>query len=160
MPEEGRFEPLLQMDILDAFEAAGCQELIDVPEFPKADPVRQLNCQDSEAAKIPSRPTALSRTADASFLFTVDWDSFFTLFYGPREFISEVVTQAESGRLFRHPDHRAQLVQLFTRMLCSHACPRRLAVSLKIIPLRIISVPVEFPQHTIALNHDLFRPSR
>jgi len=33
MPGEGRFEPLLQMDFLSAFEAAGPGELIHVPEF-------------------------------------------------------------------------------------------------------------------------------
>src|SRR5208337_3346651 len=31
MPEEGRFEPLPQMDFLDAFEAAGQEEPIFVP---------------------------------------------------------------------------------------------------------------------------------
>jgi hypothetical protein len=35
----------------------------------------------------PNRGTLLA--PDASFLFTVDWDSFFTLFYGPQAFISE-----------------------------------------------------------------------
>ena len=45
MPGEGRFEPLLQMDFLDAFEAAGRGELIFVPEFPAVDPVQRLNVQ-------------------------------------------------------------------------------------------------------------------
>ncbi len=103
MPEEGRFEPLLQMDILNAFEAAGRQELIYVPEFPKADPVRQLSLPKlkSRENSFPTNGTLTDR--DASFLFTVDWDSFFTLFYGPREFVSEVVRKQNLEGFFATP---------------------------------------------------------
>ena len=91
MPSEGRFEPLLQADFMSAFEAANRDEFMFVPEFPKVDPAQQLSVQ-----KLKNRPGAFpvrgSLVApDASFLFTVDWDSFFTLFYGPREFVADVV---------------------------------------------------------------------
>jgi hypothetical protein len=40
---------------------------------------------------------------DESFLFTVDWDSFFTLFYGPREFVAEVVGRNKLEGFFATP---------------------------------------------------------
>jgi hypothetical protein len=90
MPTEGRFEPLLQADLLATFRTAGHSELIHVPEFPDREPVESIPIdallQNQE--KIPERGTLLA--PDASFLFTVDWDSFFTLFYGPREFIRQI----------------------------------------------------------------------
>ena len=49
MPGEGRFEALLQMDLLDAFEAAGESELMFVPEFPETDPVQRIGCAGAEA---------------------------------------------------------------------------------------------------------------
>jgi hypothetical protein len=103
MPEEGRFEPLLQMDFLDAFEAAGRQELIFVPEFPKADPIRQINIQRfrNREVSFPTRGTLAA--PDASFLFTVDWDSFFTLFFGPRAFVSDVVRRRNLEGFFATP---------------------------------------------------------
>ncbi len=89
VPSEGRFEPLIENDFLGAFASAGWDELVFVPEFPHADPVVRLAINDlkSGAAPFPSRGTLLA--PDHSFLFTVDWDSFFTLFYGPREFVRE-----------------------------------------------------------------------
>jgi hypothetical protein len=91
MPTEGRFEPLLQRDFLAAFEAAGAEELIFVPEFPNSDPVVRLTLDDltSGALPFPTRGTLLA--PDRSFLFTVDWDSFFTLFYGARRFVEQQV---------------------------------------------------------------------
>jgi hypothetical protein len=112
MPTEGRFEPLLQRDFLDVFEAAGAAELVFVPEFPNADPVVQLSVDwlkggasagvdasrtaglesgatRQSAIPFPARGTLLA--PDRSFLFTVDWDSLFTLFYGPRGFVEEEV---------------------------------------------------------------------
>ncbi len=90
MPTEGRFEPLLQSDFLHVFEEAGAEELIFVPEFPNSDPVLPLpigGLQDG-AIPFPARGTLLA--PDHSFLFTVDWDSFFTLFYGSRAFVARV----------------------------------------------------------------------
>jgi len=90
MPSEGRFEPLLQADYLSAFEAAKQDELVFVPEFPAVDAVQRLDRRkltDREAA-FPQRGSLVA--PDASFLFTVDWDSFFTLFYGPRKFVAGV----------------------------------------------------------------------
>jgi len=103
MPSEGRFEPLLQMDFLDAFEAAGQQELVFVPEFPNADPIQRLNVQRLKRREeiFPSRGTLAA--PDASFLFTVDWDSFFTLFYGPLDFVTEVVRRNHLEGFFATP---------------------------------------------------------
>jgi hypothetical protein len=91
------------MDILNAFEAAGRQEVIFVPEFSKTDPIQQLNLSNlrSREDSFPPRGTLTDR--DASFLFTVDWNSFFTLFYGPREFVSEVVRRHDLEGFFATP---------------------------------------------------------
>lgn len=91
MPNEGCFEPLLQPDILDAFEAARKNSLIYVPEFPSVDPVLPFNVArlKEKADAFPARGSVMPE--DASFLFTVDWDSFFTLFYGPRKFVAAFV---------------------------------------------------------------------
>ena len=48
MPTEGRFEPLLQGDFLDAFEAAGRDEFIFVPEFPGIDSGAAAACEKAE----------------------------------------------------------------------------------------------------------------
>ena len=103
MPGEGRFEPLLQMDFLDAFEAAGRGELVFVPEFPGVDPVQNLNVQELRRREeiFPSRGTLAA--LDEFFLFTADWDSFFTLFYGPREFVAEVVRRNGLEGFFATP---------------------------------------------------------
>ena len=103
MPTEGRFEPLLHMDLLNAFEAGAQDEPIFVPEFPKADPIRCLNLlklRNREEA-FPSRGTLAA--PDGSFLFTVDWDSFFTLFYGPLDFVTEVVRRNNLEGFFATP---------------------------------------------------------
>lgn len=103
MPGEGRFEPLLQMDFLDAFEAAGRGEVIFVPEFPGVDPVQRLAVRRLREREetFPSRGTLSA--LDESFLLTVDWDSFFTLFYGPREFVAEVVRRNSVEGFFATP---------------------------------------------------------
>lgn len=91
MPAEGRFEPLLQADFLDTFEAAEAPELIYVPEFPDAERTKHLSIDGlaSGAEAFPARGSLVA--PDTTFLFTVDWDSFFTLFYGPRALASEAV---------------------------------------------------------------------
>lgn len=93
MPTEGRFEPLLQGDLLAAFTRAGHAELLHVPEFPDQEPVRTLPVAALARREqaFPERGTLLA--PDAGFLFTVDWDSFFTLFYGPRRFVEAVVRE-------------------------------------------------------------------
>lgn len=103
MPGEGRFEPLLQMDLLNAFEAAGRGELIFVPEFPGADALQRLNIQRLRRREetFPNRGTLAA--LDESFLLTVDWDSFFTLFYGPHEFVAEVVRRNSLEGFFATP---------------------------------------------------------
>ena len=103
MPTEGRFEPLLQGDFLHAFDVAGQEELIFVPEFPHPDPIQRLSVSRlrSRELSFPSRGTLAA--LDASFLLTVDWDSFFTLFYGPREFVAEVVHRRNLEGFFATP---------------------------------------------------------
>jgi hypothetical protein len=87
MPGQGAFEPLLQADFLAAFQAAGHSELIFVPEFPHADPIETIPLADLHRRTRPFPGRGALVAPDGSFLFTVDWDSFFTLFYGPRAFI-------------------------------------------------------------------------
>jgi len=103
MPTEGRFEPLLQEDFLNAFETAGLDELIFVPEFPHTDPIQRLSVSGLTNRQIlfPSRGTLAA--PDASFLLTVDWDSFFTLFYGPRELVTEVARRRNLEGFFATP---------------------------------------------------------
>lgn len=103
MPVEGCFAPLLQPDFLHAFAAAGTTELIFVPEFPDSDPVVTLPLDGLQNRSIPfpSRGTLLP--PDASFLFTVDWDSFFTLFYGSRAFLTQVASQRNIEGFFASP---------------------------------------------------------
>jgi hypothetical protein len=103
MPVQGRFEPLLQLDFLDAFAAAGQQELIFVPEFPHTDPIQLIHVSRlrNRTEAFPSRGTLLA--PDESFLLTVDWDSFFTLFYGPRAFVTEVARQQNLEGFFATP---------------------------------------------------------
>lgn len=103
MPGEGRFEPLLQMDFLDTFEAAGQEELIFVPEFPAIDPIQRLNVANLKSRELPFPSRGSLIAPDASFLFTVDWDSFFTLFYGPREFLTEAVRRRNLEGFFATP---------------------------------------------------------
>lgn len=103
MPGQGAFEPLLKADFLAAFERAGCEELIFVPEFPQADPIERLRIAELQRQTQPF-PTRGSLVApDASFLFTVDWDSFFTLFYGPRVFVEEIVRTRDVEGFFAGP---------------------------------------------------------
>ena len=100
MPTEGRFEPLLHDDFLAAFAAAGHSQLVHVPEFPATDPIDTLPLADlaGQRKKFPSRGSLVA--PDASFLFTNDWDSFFTLFYGPRAFLTEIVRQCHLEGFF------------------------------------------------------------
>lgn len=103
MPTEGRFEPLLQPDLLSVFVAAGADELLFVPEFPNSEPVTRLAVAGLRSTSIsfPSRGTLLA--PDYSFLYTVDWDSFFTLFYGARSFVARVAAELNLEGFFATP---------------------------------------------------------
>ena len=103
MPTEGRFEPLLQMDLLAAFEAAHCERLIVVPEFPKQDEVIELGIAQLRSRNLPFPSRGTLMPADGSFLFTVDWDSFFTLFYGSRTFVTNVAQRRNLEGFFAYP---------------------------------------------------------
>ncbi len=96
MPSEGGFPYLIRQDIISAFESAGANEIVFIPEFPELDPVQHLNIADlyqSDRGNFPERGTMLP--PDKLFLFTVDWDSFFTLLYGPLAFVSELVRRRQ-----------------------------------------------------------------
>jgi hypothetical protein len=103
MPVEGCFPALLRSDFLQAFTTAGATELIHVPEFPHSDPVTTLLLQDLRSGVVPFPSGGTLLAPDASFLFTVDWDSFFTLFYGSRAFVSSVAASLDLEGFFAFP---------------------------------------------------------
>jgi len=100
MPSQGRFEPLLQNDLLRIFTAAGCDELIAVPEFPSVDPVTRLPISSLQARSIPFPMGGTLLAPDASLLLTVDWDSFFTLLCGPRNFLAQIAANLKLEGFF------------------------------------------------------------
>jgi hypothetical protein len=105
MPVQGRFEPLLHSDFLDVFVAAGAQELVFVPEFPHTDPVARIPIAGLRSGSVPFPVSCGTLLApDASFLFTVDWDSFFTLFYGPRAFVARTARSLNLEGFFASPN--------------------------------------------------------
>ena len=103
MPVEGRFEPLLHADLLHAFTAAGADDLIFVSEFPNTSPFVTLPIADLRSGSVPFPARGTLLAPDHSFLFTVDWDSFFTLFYGPRAFVSRVAASLNLEGFFAAP---------------------------------------------------------
>jgi len=104
MPVEGRFEPLLHPDFLQIFAAAGASELTFVPEFPHTDPVVTLSLAGLFARTIPFPNRGTLLAPDRSFLFTVYWDSFFTLFYGRHSFIARVCAELNLEGFFASPN--------------------------------------------------------
>ena len=103
MPEEGRFEPLLQNGYSQCVRSRRSPGTDLCPRVPqsRSHPTTQPSQTQSREDSFPSRGTLTDR--DASFLFTVDWDSFFTLFYGPREFISDIVRKQNLEGFFATP---------------------------------------------------------
>jgi hypothetical protein len=104
IPVEGRFEPLLRADFLRAFALARVPELIYAPEFPHSDPVVTLPTTGLRNGSIPFPFRGTLLAPDHSFLFTVDWDSFFTLFYGPRSLIASVCSTLNLEGFFATPN--------------------------------------------------------
>ena len=104
MPTEGRFEPLLRPDFLEVFTASGVDELVYVPEFPDCDPVVRLSISELRDGSTPFPNCGTLLAPDASFLFTVDWDSFFTLFYGHRAFVVEMARKLDLEGFFATPN--------------------------------------------------------
>jgi hypothetical protein len=104
MPVEGRFEPLLRPDFLKVFAEAEAGELIFVPEFPRTDPTVTLPVAALRNGSVPFPVRGTLLAPDHSFLFTVDWDSFFTLFYGSRSFITRVAAAQYIEGFFASPN--------------------------------------------------------
>ncbi len=104
MPTEGRFEPLLRPDFLHIFAEAGMDELVFVPEFPHSDPVVHLALAGLRDGVLPFPARGTFLAPDHSFLFTVDWDSFFTLFYGARSFVARVAAGLNLEGFFATPN--------------------------------------------------------
>ncbi len=104
MPVEGRLEPLLRSDFLHVFAAAGAGELLFVPEFPQSNPVARIPIAALRSGSVPFPMRGTLLVPDHSFLFTVDWDSFFTLFYGARAFISRVCSALNLEGFFATPN--------------------------------------------------------
>ena len=104
MPVEGRFEPLLRLDILRVFAQAATPELIFVPEFPNSNPVVTLPIASLRNGSIPFPARGTLLAPDHSFLFTVDWDSFFTPFYGSCAFIARVASALNLEGFFATPN--------------------------------------------------------
>lgn len=104
MPVEGRFEPLLQPDFIEVFKAAGTDELVFVPEFPNTNPTVRLALAGFQDGSIPFPTCGTLVAPDASFLFTVDWDSFFTLFYGKRAFLKDQARRLKLEGFFATPN--------------------------------------------------------
>jgi hypothetical protein len=100
MPVEGRFEPLLQRDLLQIFAMSGIDELVYIPEFPQSDPVVRLAVDGLADGTIPFPGCGTLLAREASILFTVDWDSFFTLFYGKRSFIADAARKLKLEGFF------------------------------------------------------------
>jgi len=103
MPVEGCFAPLLHPDLLRAFAAAGARELIHVPEFPQSDPAATLPLAQLRSGTLPFPASGTLLAPDASFLFTVDWDSFFSLFYGSSAFVTDVAAMLDLEGFFALP---------------------------------------------------------
>lgn len=104
MPVEGRFEPLLKPDFLRVFAEAGAEEIVFVPEFPNSEPVTRLPLAGLREGAIPFPVRGTLLAPDHSFLFTVDWDSFFTLFYGARPFVERVAAALNLEGFFATPN--------------------------------------------------------
>lgn len=100
MPAEGRFEPLLRPDFLSVFDANGADALVFVPEFPNSDPPVRLSIAELRDGSAPFPSCGTLVAPDASFLFTVDWDSFFTLFYGSRALVAEMARRLKLDGFF------------------------------------------------------------
>lgn len=104
MPAQGRFEPLLQRELLEAFTSADSESLIYVPEFPDRSPVKRLVLADLQAGSVPFPECGSLVAPDQSFLFTVDWDSFFTLLYGDRDFVTRAAKELKLEGFFASPN--------------------------------------------------------
>ena len=104
MPTEGRFEPLLQPDLIAVFDRASEESLIHVSEFPSPESVERHSLADLKRKSV-AFPSGGSLVAPGeSLLLTVDWDSFFTLFYGPREFVARAARELNLEGFFATPN--------------------------------------------------------
>jgi hypothetical protein len=93
-PRKGSFDFLVLRPLLSAFECEGIKELIYIPEIQDDNhPIQSLSIATLLQGEEPPFFTGSLVAPDASFLLAVDWDSFFTLFFGSQKFVTDLVTQ-------------------------------------------------------------------
>ena len=105
-PTEGQFEPILHKVFKNAFQLVKAQKVIYVPEFPSIDSVEYYDIHefvDIKITEFPSRGTLIS--SNSNLLFTVDWDSFFTLCYGNREQLTLILERNNLEGFFAGKTH-------------------------------------------------------
>ena len=101
-PDEGYFPTLLEPALLAAFELAKESRVVNLNEF--GDMRTKLSLAKLRASR--SRFDDLECYAASffppsrRFLVTTDWDSFFTLFCGDREFLSRLVEMTQMEGFF------------------------------------------------------------
>lgn len=85
MPCEGRFEPTMDRDIVRAFHLAGYEYAVFGDEFVHnsvVKPLAEFTTESPRMCEVWPNETMMARniySVDQRLLFTVDWDSFFTL---------------------------------------------------------------------------------
>ena len=107
LPDGGQFATLLTPDIIAAFVASKAKEVVYIPEFVGMDPIERIALSEFVPRKdsyFPYRGTVTP--LNNSFLFTVDWESPFTLFYGKRDFVESIVMERDLEGFFLEPHHQ------------------------------------------------------
>ena len=104
-PRNGGFDALISSEFSEIFRSSGTDEVIYVPEL---DPAQRLKVSDLKHSIAPGLVWFAGTLLHPGYelLFTVDWDSFFTLFYGSDVFLHEVVQKHSLEGFFVNPSHR------------------------------------------------------
>lgn len=103
-PCKGRFDAFLSHELSEIFRLAGTDEIIWAREF---DPAKRLKISELQRSIAPGMiwyPGTLLHPRH-EFLLTVEWDSFFTLFYGPHTFLDGAVQKHGLEGFFVNPSH-------------------------------------------------------
>ena len=99
-PTNGSFESAVINPLLSAFISEGMEELIFIPELADPESVERLSIGALLQGIQPLHFAGSLVAPDSSFLLTVDWDSYFTLFFGPRDQVSRLVEQNDLEGFF------------------------------------------------------------